>query len=57
MLEWVRDDLTNKASRGNRSQLRIRFPIATNSDNASDFIAVSTVAPNKPFLVVTYLIP
>ena len=57
VLEWVRDDLTNKASRGNRSQLRIRFPIATNSDNASDFIAVSTVAPNKPFLAVTYLIP
>ena len=55
VLEWVRDDLTERSSRANKSQLRIRFPKDTNADNLADYIAIST--NSKPYLSVTYLIP
>ncbi|AZI41723.1 hypothetical protein EHF33_02320 [Deinococcus psychrotolerans] len=53
---WLKDDLTNRAARGNLSEVRMKFPIDTNGDNASDYIAISNNA-NKAQLVVTYLIP
>jgi len=55
VLEWVRDDLTERSSRANKSQLRVRFPKDTNADNLADYLAISTTT--KPYLSVTYLIP
>lgn len=57
--EWVRDDWTNKASRGNLSEMRFSFPKATNADGVADYISINsdTASANKPTMVVTYLIP
>ena len=53
---WLKDDLTNRAARGNLSEVRLKFPIDTNGDSSADYIAVSNAA-NKAQLIVTYLIP
>ena len=53
---WVKDDVQNRVARGNNSQYRLKFPIATNGDNSVDRIEVKTDA-SKPFIQVTYLIP
>ncbi len=53
---WLKDDLTNRAARGNLSEVRLKFPIDTNGDNSADYIAVNNAA-NKAQLIVTYLMP
>jgi hypothetical protein len=55
----VRDDYTNRVARGNRSQFRLRFPITTDADGASDFVHVysGNAASNQPYLVITYRYP
>ncbi|WP_181392075.1 Ig-like domain-containing protein [Deinococcus irradiatisoli] len=54
---WLKDDLTNRAARGNLSEVRLSFPKDTNGDNAADNIAVSNAGATKAQLVVTYLMP
>ncbi len=55
----LQDDLVNRATRGNRSQYRLSFPVATNNDSLEDDVNFVTAdsATNPPLLVVTYLIP
>ncbi len=55
----VRDDYNNRATRGNRSQFRLRFPTSTDVDGASDYVGFVSgdATTNKPYLVITYLYP
>jgi hypothetical protein len=55
----VRDDFANRATRGNRSQYRLSFPITTNSDGVEDDVSFNTANSNtnQPKLEVVYLIP
>ncbi len=54
---WLKDDLVNRAARGNLSEVRLSFPKDTNGDSSADYIAVSNLGATKAQLVVTYLIP
>lgn len=54
---WLKDDLVNRAARGNLSEVRLSFPKDTNGDSSADYIAVSNAGATKAQLVVTYLIP
>ncbi len=56
----VRDDLTNREARGNRSQYRLSFDAENNDNDVSDFVSfTASEGPSgqRPFLQVTYLIP
>ncbi|MCA9840150.1 MAG: Ig-like domain-containing protein [Trueperaceae bacterium] len=57
----VQDDLDNRASRGNRSQFRLLFPLTTNNNNNADVViygsAEATSRDFAPFLQINYLIP
>ncbi|AWR85636.1 Ig-like domain-containing protein [Meiothermus taiwanensis] len=55
----VRDDYTNRAARGNRSQFRLRFPTNTNVDGRRDLALFYSgdASSNKPYLRVTYEYP
>lgn len=54
---WLKDDLVNRAARGNLSEVRLSFPKDTNGDSSADYIALSNSGATKAQLVVTYLIP
>ncbi len=54
---WLKNDLANRASRGDLSEVRLKSPIDTNGDNSADYIAVSNSGATKAQLVVTYLMP
>ena len=55
----VKDDWTNKAARGNRSQFRMRFARNTDGDGLADlvFFTNGAAATNPNELVVRFLIP
>jgi Bacterial Ig-like domain len=54
----VRNDLTNRAARGNRSQYRLAFPgTQVSQNNQQDFVFFSDFVPQDPYLRVIYLIP
>jgi Bacterial Ig-like domain len=57
----VQNDLDNRATRGNRSQFRLRFPVATNNDNSEDWVIYSgSEGGNRdfvPFIQINFLIP
>ncbi|WP_293911330.1 Ig-like domain-containing protein [Deinococcus sp.] len=53
---WVQDDLSNRAARGNLTEVRMSFPLATNADGKADNIDISN-STNKAQLTVTYLMP
>lgn len=55
----VQNDLANRAARGNRSQYRLSFPLATNNDSIEDDVSLVTgdSSTNQPRLEVVYLIP
>ena len=54
----VRNDLTDRAARGNRSQYRLAFPGTQVSQNGvQDFVFFSDFVPQVPYLRVIYLIP
>ncbi len=57
----VQDDLANRATRGNRSQFRLKFPVATNNNNNEEWVlyagAESESRDLAPFIQVNFLIP
>lgn len=55
----VQDDLSNRATRSNRSQYRLGFLLATNNDSVEDDVSFNSgnSATSQPRLEVTYLIP
>jgi hypothetical protein len=57
----VTDDWTNRATRTNRSQYRVRFTTNTDADNGADNCVFATgdatTAANRPTLTVTYDYP
>ena len=58
VLSAVTNDITNRVSRGNRSQYRLSFFKQTNNDNAFDYVTYGSagVSPS-PSLSLEYLIP
>lgn len=55
----LNDDLANRATRGNRSQYRLRFPVE-NNNNGSDFVSFTSgdgPEGKRPFLTIVYYIP
>ncbi len=58
VLSAVTDDITNRVSRGNRSQYRLSLFEQTNNDNAFDYVIYgsASLAPS-PSLSLEYLIP
>jgi Bacterial Ig-like domain len=59
LLAAVQDDVTNRTSRGNRSQYALSFPYAANGDGSDDYIAIfsGNNAVNRPWLYLEYLVP
>ncbi|MCA9840149.1 MAG: hypothetical protein KC422_24780 [Trueperaceae bacterium] len=58
----VQDDLANRATRGNRSQFRLRFTNFSNFDGNYDYVAFEAANPARsrdfvPFIQANYLIP
>lgn len=56
----VRDDWTNRAARGNRSQYRLKFTQNVSADGVADFVIFGTgdaSADFQPFLEITYEYP
>ncbi len=55
----VQDDLTNRTTRGNRSQYRLGFLLASNDDGMLDYVSFASgnSGTNQPKLEVVYLIP
>jgi hypothetical protein len=57
----VQDDLANRATRGNRSQFRLRFPVATNNNNNEEWVLYGDTESGgrdfAPFIQVNFLIP
>ena len=59
VLSAVQSDLMNRAIRGNRSQYRLSFPLASDADNSYDNVGFSSGDHNTwaPKLNITLLIP
>jgi len=58
VLEAVKDDYANRVARGNRSQYRVLFPSAPNSNSTQDLVQVIGAGSSIPCtLTVEYLLP
>jgi Bacterial Ig-like domain len=57
VLNAVLDDLAKRASRENRSQYRLSFPVLTDNGKKADYVAFSISPSTSPALVVEYKTP
>ena len=56
VLSAVQDDLSKRASRENRSQYRLSFPVLTDGGKTADYVAFSISPGTSPVLVLEYKI-